>query len=141
MTSWPSPSRMRATHSLSVEDSSSTRAWARAWNTAFRRSVCVGTRASQISPVDEISQIWQCIFPTSTPIQFMAGSSRRHAARGIILPRGGPVASYHLGNRSRDFHKRPPPFSFLEDKDRKTKHPRLRADEESDDTHATYRVA
>jgi hypothetical protein len=49
------------------------------------RSACVGTRASQISPVDEISQTWQCTFPMSTPIEFMTGSSLRHVAPGIIL--------------------------------------------------------
>ena len=50
MTSWPSPSKQRATHSLSVEASIRIRAWGRWPSTAAKRSGSVRIRCSISSP-------------------------------------------------------------------------------------------
>jgi len=71
--SWLNPSTQRATHSLSVEASSTIRARGRSPSTAAKRPGSVWIRSSISSPHSTRIQIWLSFLWTSMPIWSMAG--------------------------------------------------------------------
>ena len=104
MTSWPSCSRQRATHSLSVDASIRIRARGRGPRTAAKRSGSVRMRCSINSPPSARIQIWLSLLWTSMPIWSMAGlpflrRRPRVALVGQDMPprrAGGQPLSSHL---------------------------------------------